>query len=186
VRQWRPGMAPEPIFQNGGGADAPLLEQPGVWLDNLMSARRMQADAGRRDAGTLFGGTPGAGMRPVAHGPAYLRIGTHTLHFGAGALSWAAYATWTQVLARRLGRKLLRCKGVLRMEDGQPWVVQGVQGYFAPPERLPADNRWPGHAFLVCIVDDVEPRLLAAISADVADLPGFSFSPPLPSDDYHG
>ena len=187
VRGWHPGQPPEFLFGAEGRPGASVLERPEVWLDNLAGARRLLAQEGT-PASPLFGREPGAGMRPSPHGAAYRRVGTHTLHFGGEAIPWAAYAAWTQALSTRLGRKLLRCKGILPLEDGQGWVVQGVQGYFAPPERLPADTHWPGQGYLVCIVDDVAPDELAAIAADVPDLPGFSFSssPPLTSDDHHG
>lgn len=186
LRRWHPGMAPEPVFLADGQSGPALLERPEIWLSNLAGARRLQALAGGPDTDALFADEPAAGMRPAGHGTTYRRVRSHVLHGDGSALPWPVYADWTRALASHLGRKLLRCKGVLRMEDGHAWVVQGVQGYFAPPERLPADAPWPGQAFLVCIVDDVATRQWAAVAADVPELPPFSFAPPLPIDDSHG
>jgi G3E family GTPase len=194
LRPWCPGMAPEAIFENDSQPRTSVSQRPEIWLANLVSARRMrnvQRDAGAgqgifRNAGIPSAGRPADGMRPAIHGATSRHVGTRVLQFGQAAMPWTAYAACTRALAARLGRRLLRCKGVLRIDDGGAWVVQGVQGYFAPPERLPADTQWSGHAFLVCIVDDVTPEELAAVAADVPELPDFSFCPPEASDDNHG
>lgn len=189
IRQWHPGVPPESLFHDAGAPGSSLLGRPDAWLDNLLHARRMRdgkggAARGAGGSGPLFEAGPGAGLRQSTHGAAYQRLRTHTLHVGTHRLSWAAYAAWTQALMAQLGRRLLRCKGVLRMEDGQAWVIQGVQGYFAPPSRLPVGTQWSGDAFLVCIVDDVAAGDLAAIAAGIPGLPAFSSSST--SDDHHG
>jgi G3E family GTPase len=116
---------------------------------------------------------------PDAHGSAFRQITTHVLPL-AGAVDWATYAAWTQTLSARLGQRLLRCKGLLALGDGTaPWAVQGVQGYFAPPMRLPA---WPTPApngFLVCIGESISRAELDAIVAPVSSAP--SAPPPSPS-----
>lgn len=85
------------------------------------------------------------------HGSAYGHITTHVLRVPQ-AVSWATYAAWTAALRARFGNRLLRCKGLLRIEpDAGPWVVQGVQGYFAPPQRLAAGSGITVPGFLVCI-----------------------------------
>lgn len=56
------------------------------------------------------------------------------------AVTWAGIAAWSEVIRRRYGRDLLRCKGILRVAglDG-PVVLHGVQTTF-DTTRLPA---WP-------------------------------------------
>jgi len=97
------------------------------------------------------------------HGEAFQKIGTQVLAL-PDPIDWATYAAWTQALSARFGQRLLRCKGLLALgDDGAPWVVQGVQGYFAPPERLAA---WPAsvpHGFLVCIGESITRAELDAI-----------------------
>ncbi len=91
----------------------------------------------------------------ATHSGAYTHISTHVLSL-PGTISWAAYAACTAALRARFGKRLLRCKGLLRIEpDNTLWVVQGVQGYFAPPQRLPAGDDDYLSGFLVCIGEDI-------------------------------
>jgi len=106
----------------------------------------------------------GSGGGGAHHGQAFGRIHTYVLSLPQ-TLSWDSYAALTQALRMRLGRRLLRCKGLLAIDDGSglPSVVQGVQGYFAPPQRLPA---WPPgvpQGFLVCIAEAVTPDEIQAL-----------------------
>ncbi|MDO9436361.1 GTP-binding protein [Hydrogenophaga sp.] len=79
---------------------------------------------------------------------------------------WADYANWVHTLTARFGARLLRCKGLLAVgDDPQPWVVQGVQGYFAAPQRL---ARWPTdihQGFVVCIGESLAADELASAMA---------------------
>ncbi len=79
---------------------------------------------------------------------------------------WADYANWVHTLTARFGARLLRCKGLLAIaDDTQPWVVQGVQGYFAAPQRL---ARWPAdidQGFVVCIGESLAADELASAMA---------------------
>ncbi|MDM0032459.1 GTP-binding protein [Variovorax sp. J22P271] len=146
VSLWRQGEAPAPLFYapestpHGAGAG------PAAWLRGPL--RPQYADGGDE---------------PDTHGSAFSQITTHVLPIDE-PLDWERYARWTQALSARLGQRLLRCKGLLALGDGSaPWVVQGVQGYFAPPERLAA---WPpgGRAgFLVCIGESIGRAELDAI-----------------------
>ncbi len=98
------------------------------------------------------------------HSNAFKHISTHVLHVKQ-TLSWAAYAGWTDTLRRRFGKQLLRCKGLLRMEpDGGLWVIQGVQGFFAPPQRMADGNHDNIRGFLVCIGEDIVRTELEAAS----------------------
>lgn len=117
------------------------------------------------------GGPAASSIRPAAwdgdrarhHGASFERIGTHTLMLSE-PLSWETYAQLTRQLTTHLGKRLLRCKGVLALgESAAPAVVQGVQGYFAAPEPLP---QWPAgtpRGFLVCIADGVSAEELHAL-----------------------
>lgn len=175
IRHWHPDIPPEPLFQTEARPGSPTSAHPGVWLDHLVNTHGRQARQAGPDVaqgpGSLFDGGFRTGMQPFLHGRTSQRIATHALHLGPDGLPWTAYAAWTQALSTHLGRRLLRCKGVLRMDDGFAWVVQGVQGYFAPPERLSSSTQWSGHAFMVFILDDVAPEVLATITASIPDLP---------------
>ena len=102
------------------------------------------------------------------HGEAFRQITTHVIPL-PGRIDWQTYSRWSRQLTARLGKRLLRCKGLLDLGDARtggsaPWVVQGVQGYFAPPERL---AEWPaapaGQGFLVCIGESLQRTELDAI-----------------------
>jgi G3E family GTPase len=100
-----------------------------------------------------------------AHGGSFGRISTHVIAMPQ-RVDWASYARITQALSAQLGKRLLRCKGLLALGDADaPWVVQGVQGYFAAPERLAA---WPASApqgFLVFIGESITRAQLEALVA---------------------
>jgi G3E family GTPase len=72
------------------------------------------------------------------HGPA---IRTHSLRWPA-PIAWRACAQFVDLISARFGARLLRAKGLIALADdpGMPLVIQGVQGVFHPPRRLPA---WP-------------------------------------------
>ncbi len=96
------------------------------------------------------------------HGETFGHVSSHVLHLG-GPVTWEGYAAWTDAMRRRFGRRLLRCKGLLAVgADTAPWVVQGVQGYFAPPARLPAGSQLPASAagYLICIGESLDRREL--------------------------
>lgn len=89
------------------------------------------------------------------------------------ALHWAGLAGWSELVRNELGGRLLRCKGLVRIEGlDTPVLVQGVQTVFAPPTRLPA---WPSddrRTRLVCITQDVPEELLEASFAALFAEPG--------------
>ncbi|MDB5999231.1 MAG: GTP-binding protein [Rhizobacter sp.] len=148
IEQWQRGEPPAPHF-------APLPQAP--------HAR----DTADRPEHFLRGPLrPQYGDDSAAadiHGSAFGQVSTHVLVIPQ-TVDWATYAAWTQALVGRFGKRLLRCKGLLALgDDGAPWVVQGVQGYFAAPERLAA---WPGsvpHGFLVCIGEAITRDELDAV-----------------------
>jgi G3E family GTPase len=65
-------------------------------------------------------------------------------------VTWSGIAAWTDVMRRRYGADLMRCKGILALEDGKPVVLHGVQTMF-DTARLRA---WPSEdrqSRIVCI-----------------------------------
>jgi G3E family GTPase len=87
--------------------------------------------------------------------------------------SWAGVAAWWRVMSEACGDRLLRCKGILRIDDtGEIVFVQGVQRVFHRPERLAG---WPDadrRSRLVCITRDVDPEVLRAALAALQLPPG--------------
>jgi len=149
VALWQRGDTPAPHF---------------AALPDASQCRSAEVDRSLR--GHVPDAIDGADPRQEAggrHGSAFQQITTHVLRVPM-PVDWATYARWTQQLSRRLGRRLLRCKGVLAIGDPSvPMVVQGVQGYFATPEPL---TSWPGApdgGFLVCIGESVPREELDAI-----------------------
>jgi len=78
-----------------------------------------------------------------------------------GQISWAGWAAWSQLVKAEFGDRLVRVKGLLKMDDtGEIVFVQGVQGVFHAPQRFrewPSDDR--GNR-LVCISKDIEQKEL--------------------------
>ncbi len=89
------------------------------------------------------------------------------------ALHWAGLAGWSELVRNEFGSKLLRCKGLVRIDGlDTPVLVQGVQTVFAPPARLPA---WPSddrRTRIVCITQGVADELLDASFAALFAEPG--------------
>jgi G3E family GTPase len=80
----------------------------------------------------------------------------------AAPVTWAGWAAWSRLAKTAFGAKLIRVKGLLRMEDsGEVAFVQGVQGVFHAPQRF-AD--WPDADRtnrLVCVSRDIPEQDLA-------------------------
>ena len=71
-------------------------------------------------------------------------------------VTWAGWSAWSRLVAAEFGARLIRVKGLLKMEDsGEIVFVQGVQGVFHPPHRF---RDWPdadrGNR-LVCVARDL-------------------------------
>lgn len=148
IAHWKCGDAPAPLFSAPESAPRGADTAANAWLLGPLRAQYADNNAD-----------------PDTHGSAFGQITTHVLPL-AGTIDWATYASWTQALSARLGQRLLRCKGLLALGDGNaPWAVQGVQGYFSPPQRLAA---WPTdgpRGFLVCIGESISRAELDAIVA---------------------
>ena len=77
--------------------------------------------------------------------------------------TWVGIAAWWQLLTLKFGHQLLRCKGLLEVNDVKPFVlIQGVGKVFHSPTFLQA---WPdadSRGRLVCIGQDLDPAWLQA------------------------
>lgn len=85
------------------------------------------------------------------------------ISFRPRTVTWASWAAWSRLVSEKFGARLLRVKGLLRMEDtGEVVLVQSVQGVFYPPQRF---HDWPdaerGNR-LVCIARDIGDADLAS------------------------
>ncbi|MGQ0656196.1 MAG: CobW family GTP-binding protein [Betaproteobacteria bacterium] len=71
-------------------------------------------------------------------------------------VTWAGWSAWSRLAKDEFGARLIRVKGLLRMEDsGEVAFVQGVQGVFHAPQRF---RGWPDADHgnrLVCITRDI-------------------------------
>ena len=72
-------------------------------------------------------------------------------------VTWAGWSAWSRLVEAEFGDRLIRVKGLLRMEDsGEIAFVQGVQGVFHPPQRF---REWPDPDHgnrLVCVTRDLQ------------------------------
>lgn len=83
--------------------------------------------------------------------------GIRAFAFRPAAMTWAGWAAWSQFATAKFGARLLRVKGLLKMQDtGEVVMVHGVQGVFHKPQRF---RGWPdadqGNR-LVCVARDIE------------------------------
>ena len=82
-------------------------------------------------------------------------------------ISWSGWSAWSRLVKAEFGARLIRVKGLLQIADGpgtsgEIAFVQGVQGVFHPPQRLPG---WPDEDHsnrLVCIARDLRETDIAA------------------------
>ena len=77
--------------------------------------------------------------------------------------TWVGIAAWWHLLTLKFGNQLLRCKGLLAVNDAKPFVlIQGVGKVFHSPTYLQA---WPdadARGRIVCIGQDLDPDWLQA------------------------
>lgn len=171
---WETGRPAAPIFGSATKNDGTGAQNPDLWIERLMKSGSSTAP--------LF--MPARGrdptkLEPGIHGSAFAGIRTCTLEFEPGPITWQAYATLTSALTSRYGRKLLRCKGALRLgPDGEPSIIQGVQGYFAPPQPSTAGAALPAGSFLVCIIDGTDAKDLLDFVQSLPDMPYIGLSRP--------
>jgi len=77
--------------------------------------------------------------------------------------TWVGIAAWWNLLTLKFGNQLLRCKGLLAVNDAKPFVlIQGVGKVFHSPTFL---QTWPdtdSRGRIVCIGQDLDPAWLQA------------------------
>lgn len=130
-----------------------------------------------------FAGDAAAAFAPLGHArkpmPALEKLGPIRPHGRPSGIrafafrpqppvTWAGWAAWSRAVGERFGARLLRVKGLIRMEDtGEVALVQGVQGVFHKPQRF---RDWPDADHrnrLVCIARDIEEDELRATLQDL-------------------
>lgn len=153
------------------GAQAPAIPHAmGDDVEQHFAPLRKEPAAGAAAPQGLLTRGP---LRPQygEHGPGRARIASRTWRV-RGPIEWSTYAAWSGAMRERFGKRLLRCKGLLALgSDAQLCVVQGVQGYFAKPERLPA---WPsaaGEGFVVCIGEGIDAAELEVVMGTLDVVP---------------
>jgi G3E family GTPase len=118
-----------------------------------------------RAVATAFAPLTGATPMPVppegstqAHDRIAVRLARPT-----GVPAYDDLATWLDNLAGALGERLLRLKGLVRVqESGRPLLVQSVGTLFSPPRPFGAPQAQP--LFLVIIARDLQPAELEAVA----------------------
>jgi G3E family GTPase len=107
---------------------------------------------------------------PEVATPAHARIAVR-LARPTGVLAYDDLAAWLDNLAGALGERLLRLKGLVRVEESErPLLVQSVGTLFAPPRPFGAPEATP--LFVVIIARDLQPAELETVAP--AGLFGFS------------
>ena len=88
-------------------------------------------------------------------------------------VTWAGWSAWSRLVAAEIGPRLIRVKGLLRIDDsGEIVFVQGVQGVFHPPHRF---RDWPDTDHgnrLVCIARDLRQAEIEATLPALNAAPG--------------
>ena len=80
-----------------------------------------------------------------------------------GVLAYDDLAAWLDNLAGALGERLLRLKGLVRVQESErPLLVQSVGTLFSPPRPFGAPEATP--LFLVIIARDLQPAELEAVA----------------------
>jgi G3E family GTPase len=112
------------------------------------------------------------------HDASFTRIRSYVIRLNA-PLDWDAYAQWTRIVQQRFRQRLLRCKGVVAIDQRDTkWIVQGVQGYFSPPRRMEgastSGDAGESCGVLVCIAEGVSheeiKQTLAPLASAQAEL----------------
>ena len=97
--------------------------------------------------------------RPPTTYPARAAHGTAQAHVfrSRAPLKAAAMARFLDLLASLAGPRLLRVKGLVATDDApdRPWLVQGAQHAFAPPQRLAQWPQGPQETALVVIGEGI-------------------------------
>lgn len=129
----------------------------------LAPAPRRVAPSDERRADMVTGGPPSG------HAHRHSDITTVFLPLDH-IVDWSAYAALVRWMQTDFGDRLLRAKGLIRMEgEAAPIVVQGVQHVFAPPAPLPTPVRAAERFGLVLIGRGLEVDAARAAMARVLE-----------------
>ncbi len=139
--------------------------------DGATAGLRIPDGAGRPSRLPLFEPHP---LAPLHAGER--RIRSHTVR-PPESITWAAWAAWSRLLLQRMGDRLLRVKGLLRLADtGEVVCVQIVQRVVHRPLRL---SDWPSpdqsNRLVVIGIDLGEDDIAATF-------PAFEIEPGTPTD----
>ncbi len=126
--------------------------------------------------------------RPPTNYPARAAHGTAQAHVlrAKAPLKSAAFVRFLDLLAGQAGPRLLRVKGLVATDDApdQPWLVQGAQHAFAPPQRLAAWPDGPQETALVVIGEGIGApvrtlwdALTGVVALDTPDLAALADNP---------
>jgi G3E family GTPase len=138
-------VASERLFMRGDDAGALLPATGPGWQGEGESA---------------WSGLRCAEAGPTARHDGRVRSDVFLLH---SPVSWAGLAGWIELVREHFGARLLRCKGLVRIQGAEaPVVVQGVQGIFAAPRALESAAATDARPMLVCIHRDIDPAELRA------------------------
>lgn len=148
-----------------------------VAIDGAVPAADVLAEAalpGAQWRASAAAQAPAAG-RPQVHGHDGAR-GTndnHGQHDHIGAhgiasvvirldapLAWSRYAEWVAWMQRTFGERLLRMKGVVRMDDKGTYALHAVMRLFSAPRPLVAMPEGAGCGVVVLIAQHAAPALL--------------------------
>ncbi len=127
-------------------------------------------------------------VRPPTIYPARAAHGSAEAHVfrASKPLSAAAFVRFLDLLAELAGPRLLRVKGLVATDDApdRPWLVQGAQHAFAPPQRLAAWPEGPRETALVVIGEGIAAparklwdALTGAVAPDTPDLAALADNP---------
>jgi G3E family GTPase len=144
-------------------------------IEALNPLAEIVATADRTSAvATAFAPLSGVAPMPVppeAETQAHARIAVR-LARPTSVLAYDDLATWLDNLAGALGERLLRLKGLVRVQESErPLLVQSVGTLFSPPRPFGEPQASPP-LFLVIIARDLQPAELETVAP--AGLFGFS------------
>ncbi len=176
IHTWKIGQDTAHILASDSSTKSTVLSQPEIWIENLMGSRHLRPKDVKPVS--LWGNDllNKKSLAAFTHSSAFQNIQTYTLRFGNTPMSWPSYAALTQMLSQKFGRMMLRCKGLLRLQGEHPWIIQGVQGYFAKPTRLSNHQVWNESSFLVCIGATLNAESLRTITAEIPELRDLAIS----------
>ena len=138
-----------------------LVAQLPIDLDARLRALNPHARRARSDEPDLFAAHAIArSLAPAPHDHsdhdhlAEQGIATTTVRLDA-PLPWPRYAAWVQWMRQALGARLLRMKGVARMDDGDICALHAVMQVFSAPQRVTAMPPGLGDGVVVIIAQHV-------------------------------